>query len=70
MSNGPLTRKEVTGTFTATFAGDYIPKDDIEQYLSMWLDSGLDDRDNLRGWSFDITNITETPITEDELYAL
>lgn len=68
MSNGPLTRKDVTGTFTATFKGDYIPKDEIEQYLMGWLDSGLDDRDNLRGWSFTITNITEEEITEDELY--
>ncbi len=62
MSNGPLTRKFVTGTFTATFEGDYIPKDDIDNYLQQWLDSGLDDRDDLRGWSFDIVHITETPI--------
>ncbi len=66
MSNGPLTRKSVCGTFTATFEGDYIPKDDIEHYLNAWLDAGLDDRDNLRGWSFDIVNITETPIEEGE----
>lgn len=69
MSNGPLTRKNVTGTFTATFAGSYIPKEDIDNYLTMWLDSGLEDRDDLRGWSFEITNITEEGITEDELYA-
>lgn len=67
MSNGPLTRKLVTGTFTVKFEGDYIPKEDIDSYLNQWLDSGLDDRDDLRGWSFDIVNITETEITEDEL---
>lgn len=66
MSNGPLTRKSVCGTFTATFEGDYIPKEDIPTYLNMWLDSGLDDRDNLRGWSFDIVSITETPIEGEE----
>lgn len=68
MSNGPLTRKDVTGTFTATFVGDYIPKEDIPDYLHMWLDSGLDDRDNLRGWSFDIVNIEEKEPTEDDLW--
>jgi hypothetical protein len=57
-----LTRKSVTGTFTATFEGDYVPKEDIDNYLQSWLDSGLEDRDDLRGWSFDIVNITETPI--------
>ena len=67
MSNGPLTRKNVAGTFTATFEGDYIPKEDIDSYLQQWLDSGLDDRDDLRGWSFNIETITETEITEDEL---
>lgn len=62
MSNGPLTRKNVAGTFTATFEGDYVPKDDIEYYLNAWLDAGLDDREDLRGWSFDIVTITEEPI--------
>lgn len=66
MSNGPLTRKSVRGTFTAVFEGDYIPKEDIDDYLQQWLDSGLDDRDDLRGWSFNIVDITETPIEEDE----
>lgn len=69
MSNGPLTRKNVTGTFTATFAGDYIPKEQIESSLEYWIDSGLDDRDDLRGWSFNIVSITEEEITEDELYS-
>lgn len=68
MSNGPLTRKVVTGTFTVKFEGDYIPKDDIDYYLQYWIDSGLEDRDDVRGWSFDIVNITETEITEDELH--
>lgn len=67
MSNGPLTRKNVAGTFTATFEGDYIPKDYIDTYLQQWLDSGLDDRDDLQGWSFEIVSITEEPIEEDEL---
>lgn len=62
MANGPLTRKSVCGTFTATFEGDYIPKEDIDNYLQYWLDSGLEDRDDLVGWSFDIVNIEETDI--------
>ncbi len=66
MSNGPLTRKSVSGTFTATFEGSYVPKEYIDSYLQQWLDSGLEDRDDLRGWSFGIVTITETPIEEEE----
>jgi hypothetical protein len=66
VSNGPLTRKQVCGTFTATFEGSYIPKEDIDNYLTYWLDSGLEDRDDLRGWSFDILVINETPMEEEE----
>lgn len=53
------TTKRVTGTFTLTFHGDYIDADDIPQYLEQWIDSGLEDRDDLRGWNFDITEIDE-----------
>jgi hypothetical protein len=66
MGNGPLTRKQVAGTFTVTFEGDYIPKESIEDYLNQWLDSGLEDREDLRGWSFDILVINETPMEEEE----
>lgn len=62
MANSPLTRKNVAGTFTATFEGNYIPKEDIDNYLQYWLDSGLEDRDDLRGWSFEVVSITETSI--------
>ena len=46
------TTKYVTGTFTATFYGDYIDADAVVQHLDGWLDSGLDDRDDLRSWTF------------------
>lgn len=53
------TTKRVAGTFTLTFHGDYVPAEDINQYIQQWLDSGLDDRDDLRGWSFTILSIRE-----------
>ncbi len=49
--------------------GDYIPKEDVVQYLESWIDSGLDDRDNLRSWSFEVQEVTEEEITEDEYWA-
>lgn len=64
MSNGPLTRKIITGTFAATFEGDYIPYEDVADYLQQWLDSGLYDRDDLVGWSFDVTGVTEEEMGE------
>jgi hypothetical protein len=53
------TTKRVTGTFTLTFHGDYIDTNDIPQYFQQWIDGGLEDRDDLRGWKFDITGIDE-----------
>lgn len=53
------TTKRVTGTFTLTFHGDYIDADDIPRYFEYWVDCGLDDRDDLRNWKFDITEIDE-----------
>lgn len=53
------TTKRVTGTFTLTFHGDYIDAEDIPQYFSGWVGSGLDDRDDLRCWDFHITEVTE-----------
>ncbi|MFE2556008.1 hypothetical protein ACFXGT_08220 [Streptomyces sp. NPDC059352] len=53
------TTKRVTGTFTLTFHGSYIDADDIPQYFEEWVDGSLEDRDDLRGWKFDITEIDE-----------
>ena len=49
----------MTGTFTATFHGDYIDADAVSGYLEGWLDSGLDDRDDLRSWSFTVQDVRE-----------
>ncbi|ATN93712.1 hypothetical protein SEA_ABT2GRADUATEX2_33 [Streptomyces phage Abt2graduatex2] len=59
MSERQRTTKRVTGTFTLTFHGDYIDKDDVAAYFQGWVDSGLDDRDDLRSWSFDVKTVTE-----------
>ena len=53
------TTKYVTGTFTATFYGDYIDADAVVQHLDGWLDSGLDDRDDLRSWTFTVQDVRE-----------
>lgn len=59
MAEPERTTKRVAGTFTLTFHGDYIDKDDVETYFQGWIDSGLDDRDDLRGWSFTVLSIRE-----------
>ena len=59
MTERERTTKRVTGTFTLTFHGSYINADDIPQYFEQWIDGGLEDRDDLRGWKFDITEIVE-----------
>lgn len=55
------TTKYLTGTFKVTFHGGYIAADDCAQYLIEWLDAGLDDRDDLRSWNFNVVEITEVP---------
>lgn len=53
------TTKYVTGTLKATFHGDYLDKDEVAGHLEGWLDGGLEDRDDLRSWTFELTSVTE-----------
>lgn len=53
------TTKTVTVTVTATFYGDYIDADDVTCHLLGWIDSGLDDRDDLLKWDFGPAKVTE-----------
>lgn len=59
MTDRNRTTKRVTGTFELTFHGDYIDAGDIPGHFEGWVDAGLEDRDDLRGWKFDITGIEE-----------
>ena len=45
------TTKIVSILLELTFRGDYIDKDDVRAYAGRWIDAGLDDRDDLRGWT-------------------
>lgn len=56
------TRKRVIATLIANFEGDYIPVDQAEDYLSSWIDGGLNDRDDLRGWELNVLGIVEEPL--------
>lgn len=67
MSNGPLTAKTVEVKLIANFYGDYVPVEDVDSYLIDWIDSGLDDRDDLLGWSIEIVSVEEIPIGESDL---
>lgn len=58
-SESKRTTKILTGTFRVVFHGDYVPADECETRLSIALDSGLDDRDDLRNWNFDVKSLTE-----------
>lgn len=53
------TTKRVTGTFTLTFHGSYVSADEIDDQFRGWVDAGLDDRDDLRSWNFEVTEIDE-----------
>jgi hypothetical protein len=53
------TTKTVTGTFKATFHGDYLSADEVVFHLEQWIDAGLDDRDDLKGWTFSVEAVTE-----------
>lgn len=53
------TTKRVTVAVTATFHGDYIDADEVTGRLQGWIDAGLDDRDDLRHWSFTAGQVFE-----------
>jgi hypothetical protein len=57
-----LTSKTVTAKLTAFFEGDYIPKEDVDDYLIDWVGSGLEDRDDLVGWTLEFESIEEFPL--------
>jgi hypothetical protein len=61
MSNTHEGIRIFTGVLTARFEGDYVPASDIPQYLDEWLTSGLEDRDDLRGWSLETLAVAEAP---------
>lgn len=56
-----VTTKLVTATVELRFHGNYISKDDTTDYADHWLSSGLDDRDDLRGWTISFGPVTEMP---------
>jgi len=58
MSN-ERTTKYVRAELTATLHGDYLDKDEVVQALEGWLDSGLDDRDDLYRWKLTVLEVTE-----------
>lgn len=53
------TTKILTGTFRVVFHGEYVPKDDVAGQLYHAIDMGLEDRDDLRSWDFDVSSVTE-----------
>lgn len=59
MTDRERTTKRVEGVFTLTFHGDYISAEDVETYFQGWVDAGLDDRDDLRSWSFKVSSVRE-----------
>lgn len=51
--------KTVTMTITATFYGDYHGVDEVTGYLQTWINAGLDDRDDLRTWTYGLAEVAE-----------
>lgn len=67
MSNTHEGVRIFTGVFTARFEGSYVPAPDIPQYLDQWLTSGLEDRDDLRGWTLETVAVAESPLSALEI---
>jgi hypothetical protein len=61
MSNTHEGVRIFTGIFTARFEGSYVPASDIPRYLDEWLTGGLEDRDDLKGWSLVPVQVAEAP---------
>lgn len=53
------TTKIVTLVLTATFHGDYLEADEVLGGLEGWIDRGLEDRDDLRGWKIVASGVEE-----------
>lgn len=54
-------RKTITVNLECIFEGDYIPSDQIPDYLEQWLESGLVDRDDLIEWTASCGPVREIP---------
>lgn len=61
MSDDNRTTKYVEVTIRATFHGDYLDSDEVGPYLEQWIDSGLEDRDDLRGWTTTVRSVEQVP---------
>lgn len=59
MSDDRRTTKYVTVQIKATFHGDYLAADEVAGALGYWISRGLEDRDDLRGWSTTNVNVVE-----------
>jgi hypothetical protein len=58
-----ITTKRIRITIDCVFEGDYIDADSVPDYLTSWIDSGLTDRDDLRGYA-----VICGPVTEERIY--
>ncbi|MGH6979549.1 MAG: hypothetical protein ACRED4_09690, partial [Brevundimonas sp.] len=63
----PGTVKVVTMVLTAKFVGNYYGADEVTSALESWIDSGLEDRDDLRGWNLTTVSVLETKPTPEDL---
>lgn len=52
------TTKRVRAMLDVTFHGDYVPVDDIPTRLAAWIDAGLNDREDCRGWTLTVSAVS------------
>lgn len=60
-----MSSKRVVMVLELRFQGDYYDASEVAGMAENWIDSGLNDRDNLRGWRV-VTSATEETETEEE----
>lgn len=60
------TVKHVTVVVTAKFVGNYFSAGEVAGALEQWIDGGLEDRDDLRGWTVSPVSVIEVPATAED----
>ena len=61
-----MSEKIVVLTITARFVGDYYDASEVAGVLEEWIDSGLEDRDDLVGWTIRQTGETHEEASLEE----
>lgn len=60
-----MSKKKLTLVLELDFEGDYYSLSELEQLAEGWIDGGLDDHSDLRGWRTTASKVVEIPEERD-----